>query len=143
MNWCVVHEVPDESSDETVLGFISDRSLDDLFLHCCSTGPSHHVSGVLLPVGTRHKASIIRTKRSGEHSCAPWPVHVVQLDGLAAAIDFAVVEGHLLDSLQIAACNHCLLLTRIRNLWHWWNGPLAWLLAWLFHAGVVAVTDGK
>mmetsp|Transcript_51213 Transcript_51213/g.92237 ORF Transcript_51213/g.92237 Transcript_51213/m.92237 type:complete len:308 (-) Transcript_51213:580-1503(-) len=135
----VVDEMPDAAAHNPVLALVHLGGLDHLLLHGADRTPHAHEAGVLDPVGACHEAGVIRTQGSGEHACAPWPVHLVHFQWGSAAVVRLAVEEKLVDPLDVLACNHGLLLTRVRNLRDWRDGPLVWLLTGLLHAGIVAV----
>ena len=124
-----------------ISAFISLRSFNELLLHSANLTPNAHEARVLLPVSTRHEASIIWTKGSGEHACTPWPVHVPHMQWFSAAINCLVLEEQPVGLLNVAACNNAHLLTWIWDLWNRRDGPFIWLLARRINARVVAITN--
>mmetsp|Transcript_10180 Transcript_10180/g.16932 ORF Transcript_10180/g.16932 Transcript_10180/m.16932 type:complete len:438 (+) Transcript_10180:123-1436(+) len=138
----VMDEVPNAATNEAIGALISLGSFDELLLHCADLTPHAHQAGVLLPVGTGYEASIIRTKGCGEHACAPWPVHVPDMQWFSAAVDCLVLEEQPVCLFDVAACNNAHFLTWVRDLGDGRNWPLIWLLARLVDARVVAITNG-
>ena len=66
-------------------------------------------------------------------------MHVGDLQGIAAAVDSLVLEEQPVYLLDVRACHNAHLLSWVRDLRDWWDGPLVGLLAGLLNAGVVAV----
>merc|ERR1719313_929158 len=141
--WSVVDKVPDQPAHKAVRGLIRDAGLDDLLLHSGDACPSNGVACALLPVGSGDEAGIIWTQGRCEHASTPWPMHVMEGHWSPAAVVIAVLERDLVDLLQVTKSNDGLLFTWIGDLWHWWDWPLIWLLAWGLDARVVAVSDSE
>jgi len=137
----VVHEVPDQAANNSVSAFVHLGGFDDLLLHGAQLAPNAHETGVLDPVRTSNEACIIRSQGSCEHACTPRPVHVRNFKWLAEKVCGDVPEDQLVNLVDVLASDDRHLLARIGDLWNRWDGPFIRLLAWLFHAGVVAVAD--
>merc|ERR1712099_160893 len=76
VNWCVVHKVPNAFADDTICTLVGFRCLDNFLLHCTRRAPHAHETRVFLPIRPSHEACIIWSQGSGEHTCAPRPMHV-------------------------------------------------------------------
>merc|ERR1711948_196552 len=141
VHWSVVNEIPDEFADHTVCTLISLGSFDDLFLNCAARAPDAHKPRVLDPIGSSHKASVIRSKGSGEHACAPWPMHIFNPQRIAKEVLFLVTIEQLVNFVDVRARNNTLFLTWVRNLWDRRNWPLVWFLTCFFNTSVVAIAN--
>mmetsp|Transcript_63101 Transcript_63101/g.167307 ORF Transcript_63101/g.167307 Transcript_63101/m.167307 type:complete len:231 (-) Transcript_63101:191-883(-) len=143
VHWCVVDKMPNQSPDHTIPALVDFGRLNHLFLHCGELSLQNLVARTLPPVRCNHETCVMRSQGSSEHSCSPRPVHARNFNLATTMMLRPLLVKQCVDLLDVRHCDHCLLFTRVRNFWNWWNRPLVWRLPWRFNTTIIAVSHSK
>jgi len=142
MDWGVVHEMPDEPTNEAESTLVRLGSFNNLLLNGTKRSPHTCNAGTLLPIRTCHEDGIVWAQRGSEHARTPRPVHGVRLQRFAKVACRDVTVHKLVHNLNIGTGNDSFLFTWVRDFRDGRDRPFIRFLACLLNAAVVAIADG-